>query len=478
MRSKRKKIKKLPIIFLILDLLSSIILNILVISLNAIPILYIIIIDFLLLVIFGLSIILITRRQKPLKVFGVIISSIIILMSSIGSYYLYKTHNFMNKSFNNDKNVYTSTYYVLTNNNKYSDIKDIEGKTLGYYKDLPNLNKALNKLTKKVDVKEKDYETIIPSFAALDNNEIEALLMEKTIYDSLVESIETIKNKNYTILYKFDIKIEEVVKKKESKSNAVNIYIGGADFTEVNNDFNMVVTVNKDTHKILLTSIPRDYYVTIPSKGMKDILGYAGVWGINTSRETVENLFGIDINYYVKINTNSLVGLVDTLGGIEFCSDISYTTTHALIQGSYDDSKGKKLKVEKGCKKYSGIEILTIARERKAFPDGDRQRQKNCQAIIISIFKKVASPDTIMNYTNVLNAVNNLYTTNIESSLVTEMAKTVLNGANWTFEQQSVTGRDGRGNVHLNTVADYVMNPNQESVDEAISKIKSVMEGK
>ena len=146
--------------------------------------------------------------------------------------------------------------------------------------------------------------------------------------------------------------------------------------------------------------------------------------------------------------------------------------------GTYDDTIGNKLYVSKGCKKYSGIEILTIARERKAYPDGDRQRQKNCQAIMISIFNKMVSPELITNYSNILSAVSNLYTTNIPKELVTELAKNTINGAKWSIEQQSVTGRNSSGYVHLSNVIDYVMIPNQDSVNQASLKIKMIEAGK
>ena len=246
------------------------------------------------------------------------------------------------------------------------------------------------------------------------------------------------------------------------------------------NDFNMIVTINKKTHKILLTSTPRDFYVPVYGKGgNKDLLGYAGVWGINTSRKTLEDLYGINIDYYVKINTKSLVGLVDTLGGIQFCSDKSFTTDHAMVMGTYNDKLGKKLYVSKGCKEYSGIQILTIARERRAYPDGDRQRQKNCQQIMISIFNELLRIENLTNYSNILNAVSGLYTTNIPRSLVTEFANDTLDkGIKWTFEQQSVTGSNSRGYVHFSNVQDYVMIPDMNSVSVATEKIKDVESGK
>ena len=128
--------------------------------------------------------------------------------------------------------------------------------------------------------------------------------------------------------------------------------------------------------------------------------------------------------------------------------------------------------------KYNGIQILTIARERKAYQDGDRQRQKNCQEIMISIFNKMTKVENLTNYSKILDSVSNLYTTNIPPELVQELAKQTLDGTKWSISQQSVTGRDSRGNVHLSSVMDYVMVPNTDSVNEASLKIKMIEAGK
>lgn len=477
---KKRKANKEVIIMAIINLLFTILLMSFVFSLNVLPMKYFILITILLLIIDIGTLLLIKKKNKGLKVLGYFISILLMIISGVGIYYLSKTNQFLNDAFDNASNSYTNTYYVITlNNDDYSEIADIKDEKLGYYTSVPNIDEALEKLKETVTTKNEEYEDIQQLFKDLDKEKIAATVIESSVYNFLTEESELFDKEDYKILYEFDITIEEEVEEIVDDGNNFSVYIGGADFTGKNNDFNMVVTVNKKNHKILLTSIPRDYYVTISGKGMKDILGYVGYFGINTSRKTVEELFETNIDYYVKIDTNSLVGLVDTLGGVEFCSDTAFTTTHAMVIGSYDNSTGKKLSVAKGCKTYSGIEILTISRERKAFTDGDRQRQKNCQAIMISIFKKMVSPELITNYANILSSVSDLYTTNIPKELVTEIAKdTIDNGASWTFEQQSVTGRDSSGYVHLGTVKDYVMIPNQDSINAAIQKIKLIKAGK
>lgn len=431
----------------------------------------------LLVLIVGSALLIIKKRKKVKKIIGYVLSGLVIIICGVGIYFVSIADNFVTKSFTETKkDYYTINYQVLVKSDSgYNVIEDINNNKIGYYNILPYISEAKNELAKKIAFEGIEYDDIVNNFNDLNRNKISAVLIEREVYDGLKDGLSTIKSKNYKVLYEFGVQVEQEIEKKEANGNGFNIYIGGPDFTGTNYDLNMVATVNKDTHKVLLTSIPRDFHVPIAGKGMSDNLTYAGVWGINTSKKTVENIFDVDINYYVKVDTNSLVGVVDTLGGIEFCSDKAFTTTHALVTNTYNDKTGSKLNVVKGCKKYSGVEILTIARERRAFPTGDRKRQENCQQIIIKIANKMASVGSIANLNKILDSVSKLYTTNVPQELVQEISKDVIAGNKWTFDQQAVTGGDSRGKVHLGTVEDYIMLPNTASVDKAKLKIKEVM---
>jgi len=477
--TKKKKINIPMIVISIINLLFTILTVAFVISLKMVPMKFIVLFVILLLGIDVGAFFLLRAKSKISKIIGYILSGITILICSVGMFYIAKTNNFLDKAFNNGANYYTSSYYILVlGESEYENINDLDGATLGYYVNIPNIEEALDELENDLSFEKKELDDLYDMFDTLNDELVDSVIIDKALYSTVSENTSFYDMSNYRVVYEFDVKIKEEIEEINTDSDSFSIYIGGADFTELYNDFNMIVTINKKTHKILLTSTPRDYYVNIHGKGGKDLLGYAAVWGINTSRKTLEDLYGINIDYYLKINTQSLVGLVDTLGGVEFCSDISFKTSHALVMGTYDDTKGQKLFVQSGCREYSGIEILTIARERLAFKDGDRQRQKNCQQIMINIFKKMIRPELLTNYTNILNAVSSLYTTNVPRELVSELATETLNGAQWSFEQQSVTGSDSRGNVHFSSVVDYVMKPNQESLDAAHLNIKKIEEGR
>lgn len=460
------------IIFTILNTILLIILFINVYRLNILPFKYLVFIAIIVLLINIIIALFQKLKYKVFKIISYILFILIFIISIIGIYYTSVTLSFFHNSFNNIRNTHTNKYIVLTNK-KYSEIYNLKDKILGYYKPIPYIENAVNKLNSIVSTTNKDYLDILILFNDLKDNKIDALLIEKALYEDIVNNLKNIDLDKYKTLYEYDLEINENINPSTLK-DIVNIYISGNDFTKTNSDFNMIVTVNTNTKKILLTSIPRDYYVYLPALKMYDSLEYSSVWGINVPKEGLEKIFDINIDYSLNINTQSLASLVDAVGGVEFCSDISFTTTHALVLDTYDDTQGKKLHVKKGCFKYNGIETLTIARERIAFQGGDRQRQKNCQQIMINIFNKMLKFNTVFNYVNILDKLSDLYTTNIPDKFITDIISDIVNGSKYNVETQSVDGYSNTGKIHAGTMSGYIMTPYMNTVEIAKAKIKEV----
>ena len=479
----KKKLTYKYIIAFIIEIILNILLLYFVSKLNILSIKYYLIIFGILLILEITSTIFLFSKNKIIKIIGYIFSLILIIINISGIYYVVMTNNFLNKSFNNDKKEYTNTFYILSKKDSDNTLKNLTNSNLGYYIDTPNINQAIKELNYKYKCNNINYNNINDMFNELDTN-ISYILIEKNLYTYTFEIDKTLNKENYSIVYEYTLTFkEEIIESINNntnnsnyipETNNINIYIGGTDFTNQLYDFNMIVSINKDSHKVLLTSIPRDYHIPVYGKGGRtDNIGYHGALGITTSMKSLEQLLNIKINYYVRVKTNSLVGVVNALDGITFCSDKSFYTTHATILDSYDDTKGDKLYVEKGCHNYNGIEVLTISRERLAYSSGDRQRQKNCQSILISIFNKATSPGIIKNYQNLLNSISDLYTTNIPRDTITDYIKDILdNGTNWTFNTQSLDGYDGSGYVHLTNYKDYIMIPYQSSINSASYNIK------
>ena len=390
-----------------------------------------------------------------------------------GTYYIFSTNSFLNKSFAQKLQYDVNTYYVVTATSNNLTKKDIAGE-VGVYNGTINLDKATTKLSKKFDVTTKKYDEVGVLFDDVLNKNEKFMLVEKTSYEIVFSISNNYKREDFTTLYEFDI----YTKKKNSgstKTDKFNIYIAGTDFSGLT-DFNMVATVNTKKHKVLLTSIPRDYYIEVAGRdGEKDKLSFMSAYGGSTSRDSLAKMFDTNIDYTVTLNTDSLVEIVDYVGGIEFCSDKTYTTTHALVRDTYDDS-GKKLTIVEGCQHLNGIEALTLARERNAFEGRDRERQKNCQKILIAILKKLISTDTMLHYNDTLNTLGKLYETDISKDVISNISKDIVNNGNkWKFETQSVDGTDKKDRVHSSSMYDWVMYPDQNTIDAAKSKIKETL---
>ena len=272
---------------------------------------------------------------------------------------------------------------------------------------------------------------------------------------------------------KFLNKSFKKIEENEELKDVYNIYIGGVDFTDEIYDFNTILSFNEAKQNLLLVSIPRGIHIEAVGYNMTDNLSYIGIKGIDVAIASLEKFLDTKVDYYVKINTKSLVSLVDILGGLEYCSDEEYVTTHAMVLDTYDDTKGQKLYVQKGCKTYNGIEILTIARERLHLSAGDISRQQNCQKILISLIDKILSFKTLANYEDVLDKVDALYETNIPRELVKKLIKKRLdNKLNFKIDTVNITAVDKMGYVRLGTVYDYIMVPNMDTVENAKNKLR------
>ena len=466
------KFKKRNILSMI-SFIIAMVLIFLIFKIDMLPVKYSVLLSILLLFIQAIFIVLLNNKRKVFKV----ISSIILILSSVINiifiYYLSVTNSYLNKSFSNVIES-KSEYYVISlkkNNYKESDIKG----NIATYKSTLNIDDAFNKLSKSYKVNNVSYNDLNKMISSVSDNTNRFMLMDSSSYEIVFSLNKDLKRDDYDIIYKFNL--YKKIKTKDSKSDNFNVFIGGRDFAKLM-DFNMILSINTKNNTVLMTSIPRDYYLEVPGKnGLKDKLSFINAYGEDMNRKTLEKLFDTKIDYQVIFNTSSLVKITDYVGGIEFCSDKSYTTTHALIQDSYDDSKGVKFRVKKGCQHLNGIQTLTVARERLNLYGGDKARQENCQKIMLAIFKKLASSKTLVNYNETLNELSDLYETNISRSIVSSLISNYIdNPKDWTINYQIVDGTAGNDLVHSSsTLKDYVTYPNYDMVNEAKLKIKEVL---
>lgn len=368
-------------------------------------------------------------------------------------------------------------YYVMTlENSKYKDIKDLEGKSIGIYSS-KNSTKASNELNKKIKNISKEYKNVVELFEDLQDNKIDAVLINESTKNLLDTDLADMKLKLNEI-YKVYVSIEktDIVKVVDITKKPFNIYVAGGDAygsidNVTNTDVNMIITVDPINRKVLLTSIPRDYYVNLPSFGddAYDKLTHAGYYGIEESAKAIENLLDIDINYYVKVNFSTIEGVIDAIEGVDVYSDYSFK---ADIYPDYFTFK-------KGMNHLNGKQALAFARERHLFKDGDVQRVKNQQKVLTAIINKVTSSTTLVtNFSQILDSVGNSFSTNMETKNINRFVKMQLSDMRgWSIESQNLIGTDlyTKETYTYPSLELYVMKQDKESVDAAKEKIKGYL---
>ncbi len=473
-QAKRKKLKlKKRVIMNIIGLIGgifSLILFLSILKLNLLPDKYLLLLGFILLIIVIVIFVLVNIKTKLTHFFGIFLTVLDVLMCSVGIYYISRTTAFLDQSFSK-KVTTTTTYYIVTKSGNSYQEDDIEGDVYYYNNfDLKDVKKSLADF----DIHYVECESMIQLFNDIKDGVKNFMLIDKANYSLAFELDTNFSSEDYQIVYKFDAK-KTVNNTNKTTKTKFTLLIVGNDFAGYN-DLNLLVTVNLKKNKVLVTTIPRGYYIPVDGKGgRKDTLSFMGPYGIYTSVHSIADYFKINIDYFLKINTHSLVGLVDEIGGITYCSDKSYYTTHSLVLDTYNDNKGK-FYVKKGCQELNGIQTLTVARERRAFYDGDRTRQKNCVKIMQAILEKMKSTNTLTNYSNILASLSDLYETDIPKEEISLIAKKIINSnANLEFVMQSVDGTETKDYVHLTDLLDYVIIPNDETVLLAQEQIQLLL---
>ncbi len=233
-------------------------------------------------------------------------------------------------------------------------------------------------------------------------------------------------------------------------------------------DVNMVVTVNPKTHQILMTSIPRDYQIYMPDKGYAlDKITHTGLYGVETTIQSEEDLLATDINYYVKVNFATVQKFIDAIGGIDVNSEYSFNPV-----------KLKSWTVQEGMNHMNGKQALAFARERKAFALGDRQRIKNQQAVFEAMINKATSSRTmVLNYNSIITDLKDYFEMSISSREMRSLIKLQLaENPDWKIFKNVVNGGDGSMATY-STAAGYIMTQDQSSISNAQALIKAVLDG-
>ena len=466
-KSKMSFMKYLSIFLLIV----SVLILVLVYFINVLPIDYFIVLLVLVLLIDLVVIKLLLCKGVIRNVIGVLLSIILIIFMVFGITYELNTIDFLKQlGFNTYKE--ENFNILVLNDSEYNSLKDLNSKIIGHLDNNYHvgLDKTIKKIKKEINFDSKILVDINELVDSLINGEVDAIILEDAQISMLKEDNNNLFDK-FKILEIFNIETE--IKNEKENIDVINdlynILITGVDtygnITKVSrSDVNMVISINPKDNKILLTSIPRDYYVYLSTFSSYDKLTHAGIYGIETSIMTIEDLLDINIDYYIKVNFTTLIDIVDLLDGIQVTSKYEFTS----IDGYH---------YNKGINYLNGEEALSFARERKAFSEGDRIRIENQQLVLKSIINKLLSSKIITNYNDLLKALNNKFLTNMKDEELTKLIKWQIDGMyNWDILNISLNGTDSYQYTYsYQKQLLYVMLPDKESVNNAKEKINSVM---
>ena len=364
---------------------------------------------------------------------------------------------------------------------KDSDIKDVnqlttvQAPTKVDKNNVDTLMSALKK-DKKVDVKVDDVASYQEAYDNLKSGKSKAMVLSGS-YASLLESVDSNYSSNLKTIYTYKIKKKNNNSAKQVDSKVFNIYISGIDTygsisTVSRSDVNIIMTVNMNTHKILLTTTPRDAYVKIPGGGADqyDKLTHAGIYGVETSEQTLEDLYGIKLDYYARINFTSFLKLIDQLGGVTVHNDQAFTSLH----GKFDFPVGDI--------QMNSEQALGFVRERYSLDGGDNDRGKNQEKVISAIVNKLASLKSVSNFTSIVNNLQDSVQTNMSLDTINALANTQLDsGSKFTVTSQAVTGTGSTGQLTSYAMPNsslYMMKLDDSSVESASQAIKNLMEEK
>lgn len=484
MENQTKKIERNKKLDVFLKLIAfiyiviTIIFYISVIKLNLLPGIYITIFT-IAEIFFTLAIIIGVLKVHKTPRLNIVCLAIILLLSGVYIFvtnYTLATGKFLDTVF--QEITQTEEYYVIVKkDSKYEKIEDLE-------KQIVYLFQAPEDVQQDIGNKNITTVTTRDSLTDLGNNlmknKMQAIFVSSVQNSILEEEVENYRG-NIKILYTAKHEIRKEAKEDKDSSTTIkngifNVYISGIDTSgSISNvarsDANIIATINTNTHEVLLTSIPRDYYVTLHSYGAKDKLTHTGIYGVNETVKTVEDLLEIDINYYVRVNFTTVIKLVDTLGGIDVQSDYNFT--------AHNDEETRYYTFKKGSNHINGEEALAFSRERDSFADGDNQRIKNQQYVIEATMKKVLNSSTLLTkYTNILDALEGSFQTNIKQDEISTLVKGQLNDmSSWTIKTNSLVGTGANNPTYsMGSQLLYTMVPNATSVAEAKQKIKDIME--
>ena len=474
MKKKRKTNFKISNMISYIYLILSTLFIVYIGSKELLPIKYFVLLIIAIIAIVLFFIFLLNRRNIFISFIGLIL----ILLSFYG---MYKGYDYLKSSYDFLEDIETSSkiqvdsYYLVTLKSKnYENVSKVDFTKVYTFFDYTEIVNIITNISKENKFQYIKVDEVHKLANKLLSKTYGGILVSKNQYEILCEDNKDFKDQA-KILKKVDIEnYNEDFSNENSKfsveNEVFNVLLTGIDTkgnisTTSRSDANILATINLKTNEVLLTSVPRDYYVKLGTKDKMDKLTHSGIYGPLETLTTIEKLLDTEINYFIRVNFTSLINIVDTIGGITIDSDYTFTA-----------KSGEKF--VKGKNKINGKQALAFSRERKAFNDGDNQRVKNQQIVIKGILDKVLNAKTILNdYTKILKSLESHIQTNFTSKEISSLINNQIKKLKTiNIESFALKGKiDKKPTYSMGSTKLSVMIPDEESVIECKELIKETL---
>lgn len=411
---------------------------------------------------------------KKARLLTTIVLFIALIGTSVGTYGIQELVNFSQRLNSNASFTEYEMLVLVPAESDITDVRQVSNVLVPEGYDQDNIQALMDDIaaTKKVELARLGTTSYLTAYQAMLNGEAPAMVLN-SVFTNFLENEDPEFSKKVRKIYSLKRTQKVGVTGQQISGDSFNIYISGIDtygpISSVSrSDVNIIMTVNRTTHKVLLTTTPRDAYVPIADggQGQYDKLTHAGIYGVEASVHTLESLYGIDISNYVRLNFTSFLKLIDLVGGIEVYNDQEFTS----LQGNYHFSVGEVT--------MNADQALGFVRERYALSNGDNDRGKNQEKVIAALIKKLSMPQNLKNYKAILTGLEGSVQTDLSLETIMGLINSQLEtGQAFTVESQALTG-SGRTDLPSYAMPGYqlyMMEINQVSLEQVKSKMQEIL---
>ncbi|HEM4584395.1 TPA: LCP family protein [Streptococcus suis] len=412
--------------------------------------------------------------RKKARIFTALLLVFSLVITSVGIYGMQEVVKFSTRLNSNSTFSEYEMSILVPANSDITDVRQLTSILSPAEYDQDNITALLDDISKmeSTQLVTSPATSYLTAYQSMINGESQAMVFNG-VFTNILENEDPDFSSKVKKIYSFKVTQTVETATEQVSGDSFNIYISGIDAygpisTVSRSDVNIIMTVNRATHKILLTTTPRDSYVAIADGGQNqyDKLTHAGIYGVNASVHTLENLYGIDISNYIRLNFTSFLQLIDLVGGIDV------ENTQEFTSGGYNFPVGTV--------HLDAEQALIFVRERYSLANGDNDRGQNQEKVIAALIKKLSSPDNLANYQAILTGLEGSIQTDLSLETIMGLVNTQLeSGTQFTVESQALTGT-GRSDLSSYAMPGsqlYMMEINQDSLEQAKAAIQSVLDG-